>query len=89
MSTVNSFLGLNRDDNQIQHAYNVSSFDRMKKMEKNAGKDWEEAKYIKNRGTDFIRTGKENEWKDVLDKESIGIIMDNYSYLLEELGYKL
>jgi hypothetical protein len=86
---INSFLELQRNDDQLNFALKMSSFNRMKKLEKEAGKGWEETKYVKNSGIDFIRAGKNFEWQGILDKESLNLIEDNYSEILLELGYEL
>lgn len=90
LTRVSSFLGLDRSEAQIAHALKMSSFNRMKALEKASDQDdkhWESAP--KNKSIPFMRSGKSSEWKQVLNEKTLTLIEDSCGALIEELGYAL
>jgi len=89
LGVINTFLQLNRSDDELELALKKSSFENMKKHEKEAGGNWVEAKYAKDNKSSFVRVGTIDDWKQVLDNKSLRLLHEEYSDLLMELSYEL
>lgn len=79
------FLGLERNDLEIDRTVEASSFERMKELERAAGTAW--AGNRKNRGGAFMRSGKADEWATALPPEVDQLLLDANGDVMRQLGY--
>ena len=81
------FMGVDADDDTIARVIRNSSFDNMQKLEKQAGRDWQEmAKSHMDRL--FVRRGESESWREELDPDSIRLIEENWGGTMALMGYK-
>ena len=86
MQTVASFLGIATDDNRLKRVIELSSADRMRKLE--IKEKWQPTK-----GDDmhmdkpFIRAAKSRNWETDLSKQSVAYIENAWQILMKQLGY--
>ena len=89
--TVNRILAhlphLAIDPGLVDKAIELSSFERMKKVEQEKGRGPLWAKN-KEKSTTFVRKGKRNTWKDELTEKDISYIHLHCGPWMKELGYK-
>jgi hypothetical protein len=74
------FLGIEKDENEIQEAIDKQSFEKVKE------------KFKEQKQTDkaqFLRKGKSKQWKKVFSKKEKQVFIDTLSKELIELGYDL
>jgi aryl sulfotransferase len=76
--------GLVVDDRAIQHSVAATAFDRLKALEDGAG--FSEKPSGMQR---FFRSGREGEWRNVLNKQQVERIATHHSTLMKRLGYDL
>jgi hypothetical protein len=76
------FIGLNKDDNQIQDAIQKSEFSVLAKQEK---EDGFREKMIKS--TAFFRKGKIGDWRNHLNNELANEIISKNREVMQRLGY--
>ena len=84
---LSQFIKLKIDEKKIKNTLNTTSFQVLKKMEIDEGFD--EARYNpsdKNKST-FFNLGKDNNWKNFLDKKMIDKINMNFENEMKELNY--
>lgn len=84
-----NFLNLSRTENEISEAIKWASFDNMKALEQKQ-KDYlnGNSPYV-NKSMPFLREGRANKWKSVLNKEQLQKINQKFSKTLKKLGYDL
>lgn len=87
LARVAPFLGLERDEKELRSAVELSSFDRMRQLEKEAGEEWDGAKKAVNKNIAFVRAGKTNEWRETLDAETLALIEERCGEAMRRLGY--
>jgi len=76
-------IGLPVDREQIEKAIRFSSFDVLRKQEKNTGFN-ETVKTQK----EFFRSGKSDQWKDKLTSDQIAQLLNDHKHVMEKIGYK-
>ena len=76
------FLGLKPSKQRLQKAIRFSSFDTLKKQEKEKG-----FKEQSNQNTRFFRSGKSGQWKKTLSDKQVSRIVESHSPLMKEFGY--
>lgn len=83
-----SFLNLDRTEQEINEAVNWASFDNMKALEQKQQSHLNGNSPLVNKTMPFIREGKANKWKSVLNKEQQQQINQTFDKTLTRLGYK-
>lgn len=86
LGKIAAFLNLERSSEQLKQALEMSSFSRMKQLEQEAKGKWEPGP--KNQNIPFVRSGSVNEWRQVLDAQTLDLIWEQLGVLLTELGYE-
>lgn len=85
---VAAFLNIAPNKERLERAVELSTADRMRKLEKEQWKQWG----VTKRGrTDipFIRAAKTNQWVEALSPESVAAIESAWGPVMQLLGYKL
>jgi hypothetical protein len=85
---VAAFLNIAADKQKLERAVELSTADRMRKLEKEQWKEWG----VTKRGrTDipFIRAAKTGQWAEALSPESVAAIESAWGPVMCLLGYKL
>lgn len=77
------FIGVERTDDVISHAVEVSRFDKMREIDQNKGR-----KYNLTGTKDFVRKGKAGTWQDEFSQEDRAYFKENAGSLLIQLGYE-
>ncbi len=81
-SRVTAFLKINLEPGQIEHAIEASSFNRLRQLEQENG--FEE----KPSGAEaFFRSGRKDQWREVLGKKQTKSITDRHREQMERFGY--
>ncbi len=82
---VSSFLHLNLPETKLQEAIDLSSVDRMRKIE--IQENWQPNKGNMRTDKRFIRSGKSGGWRDELPPEYSARISEKWQSTIRELGY--
>jgi hypothetical protein len=85
---VASFLGITTSRNQLARAVELSSADRMRKLEKQQHEAWGMTKGFRA-DVPFIRTAVAGGWKSSLSEISVQAIEADCGAVMRSLGYKL
>jgi len=85
---INDFLGLNRNEEEINEVIRLSSSDSMKKLEKKQENEWSLTKNS-NKDIKFVRKARSGYWKDELPIEINNKIVDAWGRQMKEYGYTL
>jgi estrone sulfotransferase len=84
----NSFPPINTSREALQRAVDLSSSDRMRKLEQTEGKEW-----VLTRNTrqdkPFVRTATAGGWKNTLSTDAVACIETAWGPLMQRLGYQL
>lgn len=83
---VTRFLSICATDEQLDKAVELSSADRMRKLEKDH--PWEAIKESR-RDKAFVRSARAGDWRNELPKASIIRIEKSWGRMMERLGYQL
>ena len=83
-----SFLGLQYASEQLVRAVELSSADRMRKLEKIQGDAWTITKKSR-KDIPFVRTAKSGGWRSALSEDWVAQIESAWGPVMEELGYDL
>lgn len=88
LQKVATFLELQVSDKQINDAVQLSSFGRMRELEKSQAKEW---RVIRSTRPDkpFVRSGKAGGWRTELVPEAADLIAGEWRGLMEELRYEI
>lgn len=79
---VNIFLGANKSEDVLKRAIELSSFDKLKSMEKEKGYSDKSKK-----AESFFRAGTSGQWEEILTKKQIKKIVDANYDLMKKYGY--
>lgn len=86
LARIANFLGVQRSSDQVAHAIELSSADRMRSLEKEQQKKWGGTRNTRL-DKPFVRKATVGDWRTALPKESIELIESAWGPLMEELGY--
>jgi len=87
IKNILSFINIDKSDDIINEAIKWSSFNNMKKME-SVQKDAD--LFIKsNQKISFMRSGKSDDWKNILNNHQKEKINDYYGEILKNLEYEI
>ncbi|NWF36773.1 sulfotransferase domain-containing protein [Mariprofundus sp. KV] len=82
LESISLFLGLNASQERIERAIELSSFDRMRSLEK----DWKIMSQSDSK-TSFMRAGKKGEGVKELPRSTINEIEEKWGGIMGKLGY--
>lgn len=88
LGTICSYLQVEKTDEELSSIAALSSFDRMKALEKQGIDKKMLSKKHRTSKTGFVRSGGTTDWREALSAEAIEKIDDDCGDLLRELGYK-
>ena len=86
LTRIANFLGVQRSNEQIARAVELSSANRMRNLEKAQKKKWKGTKNTRH-DKPFVRKATSGDWRTALPKESVERIESAWGPLMEELGY--
>lgn len=88
LEKIARLLGIDPVPGRLARAAELSSADRMRRLEKDQG-----AKWVQTRNTrqdkQFVRKAASEDWKTKLPKQSVQAIEDAWGDVMQALGYKL
>lgn len=86
LSKVAEFLGRKTSPQDIERAVDLSSVDRMKKLEQKQSDQWSTTREGR-KDINFVREAKSGQWKHSLSTASVAIIESTWGHLMQALGY--
>ena len=88
---TNKILKQNKDVNEqkLKNAISTTNFESMKKVEKDGQFDEKMRSEKTDKYKDFFFLGPKNDWKKLLDKNTIKSINENFSEELKDLNYEI
>ena len=87
LARVARLLHLDSSPDRLGRAIDLSSADRMRKLENKEGGKWLQTKYTRQ-DAPFVRKAASGGWKAVLPNESVALIEATWQDLMNELGYE-
>jgi hypothetical protein len=85
---IGLFLGLNADPQRIARAVELSSADRMRKLEKEQSGQWKETRKTR-RDKPFVRKAAAEGWKSSLPERCVAQIESAWGEVMQSVGYEL
>ena len=83
---ISLHLQIDCNENVINRALELSSFERMQKLEKSQAKSWKPLKNSRN-DISFIRKGQQEGWREVLTEAQVAYIEKRWQPLMLKLDY--
>jgi hypothetical protein len=83
-----AFPGIDRTPESLARAVELSSPERMRKLESLQARQWELTKHTRH-DKPFVRTATAGKWKSVLSQHSVTLIETAWGNLMQRLGYEL
>jgi hypothetical protein len=87
LAKVARLLQIDPTRDRLARAIELSSADRMRKLENKEGGKWLQTKYTRQ-DAPFVRKAASGGWKAVLPPESVALIESSWQELMNELGYE-
>jgi len=84
---IAAFLRLDSGEAAVEKALALTSFERMRKLEEQAGRAWPEKKNAKDLSIPFMYSGQTDSWRRDLDEGSRRLLEARFGGLLSRLGY--
>jgi hypothetical protein len=88
LAKISTLLMVDGSEETRARAVELSSLDRMKKLEKEQSREWAETKNTRQDKT-FVRSGRTGEWRSVLSESSVLAIETAFGPAMHSLGYEL
>lgn len=88
LAKIARLLRIDPTPERLARAVELSSADRMRKLESTQGGKWLQTKYTRQ-DAPFVRKASSGGWKAVLPKESVALIESTWQAQMSELGYEL
>jgi hypothetical protein len=85
---IANFLGFDSSPERIARAVELSSFDRMRKLESEESGQWKETKKTRQ-DKPFVRKGVVGGWRSTLTESSVAQIESAWGQIMRMLGYEL
>jgi hypothetical protein len=85
---IAGFLGFDSDPERLARAVQLSSFERMRALEKAEAHKWKETKSTRQ-DKPFVRKAVVGGWKSTLPERSVGLIESAWGDLMHAMGYEL
>jgi hypothetical protein len=88
LAKISALLKVDGSEEARARAVELSSIDRMKKLEKEQSRQWAETKNTRQDKT-FVRSGRTGEWRSGLSETSVLAIETAFGPAMRSLGYEL
>ncbi len=88
MGKVADLLGIDPAPERLARAAELSSADRMRRLEKDQGDKWVQTRYTRQ-DKQFVRKAGSGDWRTVLSPEYVQRIEDAWGDIMKTLGYEL
>jgi hypothetical protein len=88
MGKVAVLLGIDPAPERLARAADLSSADRMRKLEKTQGDKWVQTRYTRQ-DKQFVRKAASGGWQQILPAESVKMIESAWGDIMKSLGYEL
>jgi hypothetical protein len=88
LEKVALLLGIDLDAERLARAVELSSAERMRRLEKEQGGKWVQTKYTRP-DKNFVRKAGSGDWREVLPAESVRAIEVAWGNIMKTLGYEL
>lgn len=88
LAKVAALVGIEANPERLARAVDLSSADRMRKLENSEGKKWLQTKYTRQ-DQPFVRKASSGGWRSVLPKESVALIQSQWGDLMAHFGYEI
>lgn len=88
LANVASFLNINGTPERLARAVQLSSAERMRRLEKKQSHEWVETKRTRQ-DKPFVRSATSGGWRSVLSETSIAAIEAVWGHVMQMLGYEL
>jgi Sulfotransferase domain len=85
---IASFLGLDSRPERIARAVELSSADRMRKLEKEQSRQWKETKKTRQ-DKPFVRKAASGGWKSILSERAVAQLESAWGDVMRSAGYEL
>ncbi len=87
MAKVAGLLGVDRTPEQLNRAAELSSADRMRKLEKTQGDKWVQTRYTRQ-DKQFVRKASSGGWQQILPADCVHQIETTWADTMKHLGYE-
>jgi hypothetical protein len=88
LAKIARLLRIDPTPERLARAVELSSADRMRKLESKQGGKWLQTKYTRQ-DAPFVRKASSGGWRAVLPNESVALIESTWQAQMSELGYEL
>lgn len=88
LSKVADFLGISASPERIAGAVELSTADKMRRLEQKQSDQWGATKEGR-KDINFVREAKSGQWQESLSASAVAEIESNWGHLMQFLGYKL
>lgn len=85
---VSKLLGIEQSIERCQRAAELSSFDRMRKLEEKQGGKWVQTAFTRQ-DKPFVRQATKGGWREVLPPECVAKIEAAWGHVMIQVGYQL
>jgi hypothetical protein len=85
---VSKLLGIEQSIERCQRAAELSSFDRMRKLEEKQGGKWVQTAFTRQ-DKPFVRQATKGGWREVLPPECVAQIEAAWGHVMIQVGYQL
>ncbi|MFZ0201971.1 MAG: sulfotransferase domain-containing protein, partial [Candidatus Sulfotelmatobacter sp.] len=88
LAKVAELLGIEATEQRLVHAVELSSADRMRKLENDQAGKWVQTKYTRQ-DKPFVRKASSGGWRAVLNPQSVSLLESTWGPLIRKFGYRL
>jgi len=88
MGKVALLFGIDPTHERLARAADLSSADRMRKLEREQGDKWVQTRYTRQ-DKQFVRKAASGGWQQILSAESVEMIESAWGQIMKSLGYEL
>ena len=85
---VSKLLGLEQSIERCKRAADLSSFDRMRRLEEKQGDKWVQTRFTRQ-DKPFVRQATKGGWREVLPPECVAQIEAAWGHVMIQVGYQL
>lgn len=85
---IAAFLGVDASPERIARAVELSTADRMRKLEKEQSKEWKETSHTRQ-DKPFVRKATSGGWKSALPEHCVALLESAWGNVMRAVGYEL